>query len=169
MITYKHTFTQTEKEILDLIADLRYKATSRETIERQQNKKFPAEEIVKRGVYSEYVVSKYLNLHMNLDCNYRYDFGADLITRGGQTIDVKCTDLEHGGIATVPWTDRKDADIFIGTYAPRDLSFCEVFGYMMREDLIKPSMLRTMKTADGDKEFYLVAKKEVKTFNDHRH
>lgn len=169
-MNYQYVFTTSEKDILDLVSELRYKNTKDKLIkDSQQSNDFSPEEIVRRGVYSEYVVSKYYDLHMNLNCDYRSDFGADLITRGGVTIDVKVTHYENGGIATVPWTEKKDADIFVGCYAPNDLSFCEIFGYIKRHNLITPSKLKIIQTEEGKKQFYLAKRNEIEKLYEQYH
>lgn len=167
MSVFKYTFTPSERDILDVISEWRYKETSKHGEEASQNSQLSAFEKTRRGVYSEYAASKYLNLHFNLDCSYRDDFGADLVTRSGITIDVKCTHYANGGIAAVPWSGTKEADIFIGSYAPLDLSYVELFGYVKRENLITAS--RVQQTKQGNREYYFVPRNEVVAFNEQRH
>lgn len=163
---FQYKFTQTEKEILDIVSEYRFKITSSIATDASQDDYFSPEEKNRRGVFSEYAVSKYLNLHFNLNCDFRTDFGPDLVFRNGTTVDVKCTHHINGGIATVPWTEKKDGDIFVGCYAPNDLSFVEIFGYVKRENLINPKREKFNKNG---KSFFLIPRTEIEKFIDQRH
>ena len=121
----------TELEILTYVGRLRHKVTGSQGVEMLQDGTMNGEQASIDGVITEYAVARYLNLHLDLNCDYRA-FGADLTSRLGNTIDVKSTRRAGGNLNAVGWSNGKCADIFVLTeilhsavgivgWIPRDL------------------------------------------------
>lgn len=103
-----------EITICNYVAKYRDYETSKNAKERIQSKKQNALELLTYGTIAEYAVSKYLNLHFDLNCDFR-KFGADLVTSTGKTIDVKCSQRQGGNLNAVDWSANKPCDFFVLT------------------------------------------------------
>ena len=95
--------TSTEIAICNYIGKLRNHITSQNAEDRKQDKTQDGIQISVNGVLTEYAVSKFLKLPFDLNCNYR-KFGADLISRKGKLIDVKCASKIGGNLNAVGWS-----------------------------------------------------------------
>lgn len=108
------TLTKTEYAILEFVGNMRHSITSASGTEMKQDTSMNGLQASIDGVITEYAVAKYLNLHLDLNCDYRA-FGADLISRLGNHIDVKSTRRANGNLNAVGWSNGKCADIFVLT------------------------------------------------------
>ena len=106
--------TATEIMICNYIGKLRNHVTSQFAKDRKQDKTLDGVQMSVNGVITEYAVAKYLKLPFDLNCDYR-KFGADLVTRSGKTIDVKCASKIGGNLNAVAWSESKPVDVFILT------------------------------------------------------
>ena len=95
------TLSKTELAICRYIGTMRYEITSKYGTDAQQDSSQKGIEMSIDGVISEYAVSKYMNLHFDLNCDYR-KFGADLISQKGNRIDVKNAQRLNGNLNAVP-------------------------------------------------------------------
>lgn len=106
--------TKTEFVILEFVGKMRHSVTSALGTEMKQDTTMDGLQASIDGVISEYAVAKYLNLHLDLNCDYR-NFGADLVSRKGNLIDVKSTRRANGNLNAVGWSNGKCADVFVLT------------------------------------------------------
>jgi len=90
---------------------MRYATTNDACAEQIQSDLDPLG-IVVDGVVGEYCVAKHLNLHFSLDTDLR-DWGADLIGRNGETIDVKTTRKQGGRLNATRTSQKKNFDYYI--------------------------------------------------------
>ena len=90
---------------------MRYATTNDACAEQIQSDLDPLG-IVVDGVIGEYCVAKHLNLHFSLDTDLR-DWGADLIGRNGETIDVKTTRKQGGRLNATRTSQKKNFDYYI--------------------------------------------------------
>lgn len=134
------TFSNTEMIILDLMAHLRYLKTSENAAEQIQDYSLSPREIVRRGVYTEYAVSKYMNVFFDLNCDYR-KFGADLISNLGSAIDVKSTTHKGGPLNAKSNATKKPGDIFICTEI-NDNDVVTIVGFIDRESFLKQENIK---------------------------
>jgi len=93
------------------IGAMRYATTNDACAEQIQSDLDPLG-IVVDGVIGEYCVAKHLNLHFSLDTDLR-DWGADLIGRNGETIDVKTTRKQGGRLNATRTSQKKNFDYYI--------------------------------------------------------
>jgi hypothetical protein len=154
-------FTITELQILEFISSRRFEETSRHGKERIQSS-FDRFQIVLDGVYSEYAVSKALNLHFDLNCNYR-KFDADLTSHKGSLIDVKSTRTEGGNLNAVAWSVKKPADIYILTEI-YDASV-KIVGWIDRDSFLSEDNIFDV----GNGPFYSLPQKYLKAINESQH
>jgi len=120
------TFSPTELRILRGIGKLRNEETSKHGTEMKQDPRKDPVQIAIDGVMTEYAVAKFLNLHFDLNCNYR-KFGADLISHTGLLIDVKSTETLFLPTKIVPLpTNAKNAFV---TVPPRYCLLLVVLGF----------------------------------------
>jgi len=108
------TFSKTELRILRGVGKLRYEITSEQGVEMKQDPRKDPVQIAIDGVLTEYAVAKFLNLHFDLNCDYR-KFGADLISHSGALIDVKSTETMGGNLNATKRSLDKPADLFVLT------------------------------------------------------
>lgn len=141
-------FTPTELRICKGIGKLRHEITSAQGTERKQSQRLDSLQMAIDGVITEYAVSKLLNLHFDLNCNFR-NFGADLKLQSGETIDVKST-KPGGNLNAVRWSNGKDADYFVLTEIHHD--FVGIVGYIHRDRFLIESNIRNI----GNGEFYSI-------------
>ena len=127
--------TKSEVEICTHVGKYRHAVTSQMGQERKQDTRQNGLQLSVNGVITEYAVAKALNLHFDLNCDFR-KFGADLISHKGATIDVKCTTKEGGALNAVVWSDSKPADIFI--LAELHYSHVKLAGWIRAEHFLVP-------------------------------
>lgn len=151
--------SQTEIMLCQQIGKLRNEITSKHATDRKQDQRQDSVEISINGVFAEYAVSKALNLHFDLNCDYR-KFGADLVSHKGATIDVKCTTKEGGNLNAVIWSDSKPADIFI--LAELHYSHVKLAGWIRAEHFLISEHLKDV----GNGPFYCVPQTKLKPFNE---
>lgn len=150
--------SQTEIMLCQQIGKLRHEITSKHASDRKQDQRQDSVEISINGVFAEYAVSKALNLHFDMNCDYR-KFGADLISQKGATIDVKCTTKEGGNLNAVIWSNSKPADIFVLA----ELHYAHVFivGWISKEDFLVSNNTKDI----GNGLFYCVPQSKLTPFN----
>lgn len=152
-------FSQTEIALCQQIGKLRNEKTAQHATDRIQDKRQNSVDISINGVFAEYAVSKLLNLHFDLNCDYR-NFGADLISHKGARIDVKCAIKEGGNLNAVLWSNGKPADIYILTEL--HYSHIRVIGWIHKDKFITNENLRDV----GNGPFYSIAQKYLTPFNE---
>ena len=114
------------------------------------------------GVITEYAVSKFLKLPFDLNCDFR-KFGADLITRKGKTIDVKCTSKIGGNLNAVVWSNTKPVDAFVLTEI--HTTCVRIIGWISSKDfLVKENLFDV-----GNGEYYSVSQSELIPFEGNYH
>jgi hypothetical protein len=143
----------TEMLLLREIGRLRHSVTSEQGTEKRQDKSQDKEQMAIVGVISEYAVAKRLNLHFNLDCDFR-NFGADLVSKSGKEIDVKCT-KPGGNLNAVEWSTKKPADIFVLTEMHKE--FVRIIGWISRENFL----IRQNQKNVGNGSFYSVPQSKL--------
>jgi hypothetical protein len=111
------------------------------------------------GVLTEYAVSKYLKLPFDLNCDFR-KFGADLVTRKGKKIDVKCASKIGGNLNAVVWSGTKPVDVFVLTEL--HTSCVRVIGWIYREDFLIEQHLIDI----GNGAYYSVKPSQLTPFDD---
>ncbi len=141
-----------------MIAHLRYLETSKYGKEKKQSDKILPRDMVRQGVYTEYAVSKYLNVYFDLNCDYR-EFGPDLISSDGALIDVKSTKTKGGPLNAHKDTTDKPGDIFIATEIDEN-DVVTIIGFIERENFLTKENLRDV----GKGFFYSVPQKVLKRF-----
>jgi hypothetical protein len=148
--------SDTEINIINLIGTTRYNITSQQGTERKQSGANALNMSID-GVFSEYAVAKYMNVHFDFNCDYR-KFGPDLIGRKGKTIDVKSTRMKNGNLTAVSWSINKPADIFILTEIGMD--FVDIVGWIERENFLIDSNLSDV----GNGKFYMMPRNKLRLF-----
>ena len=151
----------TEIEICRHIGAIRHRETSKQGTERKQDDKQDSLEISFIGVVSEYAVAKYLNLNFDLNCDFR-KFGADLISKKGAKIDVKCAKTSDGNLNAVAWSGSKDADIYILTVLGNN--YIGIVGWVSRDNFIIDDNLKQGKNG----EYYSLPQSALIPFNEQR-
>lgn len=141
-------FSPTELRICKGIGKLRNEITSAQGTERKQSQSLDGLQMSIDGVITEYAVSKLLNLHFDLNCDFR-KFGADLKLHTGETIDVKST-KPGGNLNAVKWSNGKDADYYILTEIHH--GFVGIVGYIHRDRFLIDANLRDV----GNGAFYSI-------------
>lgn len=150
--------TTSEFVICKYVGEYRHTVTSQQGTERKQDARLDALQMSVDGVVTEYAVAKALNLHFDLNCNFR-KFGADLVNHYGKTIDVKSTRTANGRLNAVQWSTGKPADIFILTEV-RPFHVLLV-GWIGRERFLVPENLRDY----GNGPFYSVDQTQLRPFD----
>ena len=125
--------TETEIMVCNYIGKLRNHVTSQHAKDRRQDKTIDGVKMSVDGVLTEYAVSKYLKLPFDLNCNFR-KFDADLITRKGNKIDVKCASKIGGNLNAVGWSREKPVDVFILTEL--HTSCVRIIGWIGKDDFL---------------------------------
>ena len=146
--------SDSELRTLGFIGCLRFQNTMEQGQEMKQSGAGGLN-IVIDGVISEYAVAKYLNVHFDVNSDYR-KFGADLVSRKGKLIDVKSTRKEGGNLNAVLWSSKKPADIYILTEIYFD--YVLIIGYINREDFLIEENI----TDIGNGQFYSVSQSKLK-------
>lgn len=155
----KVVLSDTEKRLCGYIGKLRNSITSQNSPDMIQDKSLDTIQISIDGVMSEYATAKFLNLHFDLNCDYR-KFGPDLISKRGAAIDVKSTNKRGGNLNAVGWADEKPADIYILTEIHED--GVEVVGWISREEFLKPENRKDV----GNGPFYSIPQSALTPFKD---
>jgi hypothetical protein len=151
--------TPSEIAICNYVAKYRDHETSQHAEERIQHKKMDALQLLTNGTIAEYAASKYLNLHFDLNCEFR-KFGADLVSSKGKTIDVKCTSKEGGNLNAVVWSANKPCDIFVLTEIRH--SHVLIVGWIDRDEFLRDHNKRDV----GNGPFYSVPQSQLKQFKE---
>ena len=148
--------TSSEIMICNYIGKLRNHITSQHAQDRQQDKTLDGVQMSVDGVITEYAVAKYLKLPFDLNCDFR-KFGADLETRTGKTIDVKCTKI-GGNLNAVGWSKGKPVDVFVLTELHSN--FVRIIGWIYSKDFL----IDKNKTDVGNGEYFSVSQAELIPF-----
>ncbi len=151
-------FSPTELRICRGIGKLRNEITSAQGTERKQSQALDGLQMSIDGTITEYAVSKALNLHFDLNCDFR-KFGADLKLHTGATIDVKST-KPGGNLNAVKWSNGKDADYFVLTEIHHN--FVNIVGYIQRDYFLVEGNLRDV----GNGAFYSVPQSYLGSIED---
>lgn len=152
------SLSQTEIMLCKQIGTLRHQITSQHAKDQKQDQRQNSIDISINGVFAEYAVSKALNLHFDMNCDYR-TFGADLISQKGATIDVKCTTTEGGNLNAVAWSSNKSADIFV--LAELHYSHVKIIGWISKDNFLIPAHKKDV----GNGTFYSVPQSKLTAFN----
>ena len=154
--------SETEVMVCNYIGKLRNHVTSQHANDRKQDQTLDGVQISINGVITEYAVSKFLQLPFDLNCNYR-KFGADLVTRKGKTIDVKCTSKVGGNLNAVVWSGKKPVDAFILTEIHN--TCVRIIGWINSKDFLIDENLFDV----GNGEYYSVRQSELIPFERNYH
>ena len=149
--------TESEIMVCNYIGRLRNHVTSQHAKDRIQDKTQNSVQISVNGVLTEYAVSKYLKLPFDLNCDFR-KFGADLITRKGKKIDVKCAKTIGGNLNAVAWSSTKPVDVFVLTEL--HTSCVRLIGWIYREDFLIEENLVDI----GNGQYYSVKPSQLTPF-----
>lgn len=151
--------TQSEVAICNYVGKYRNHITSQHGTERKQDQRQDGEQMSIRGVLTEYAVSKFLNLHFDLNCEFR-KFGADLVTAKGKTVDVKCTTQEGGNLNAVLWSGQKPCDVFVLTEIRH--SHVLIVGWIGTDEFLRDHNKRDV----GNGPFYSVPQSQLRPFRE---
>ena len=154
--------TATEIMICNYIGKLRNHITSQHAQDRKQDKSLDGVQMSIHGVLTEYAVSKFLKLPFDLNCDFR-KFGADLVTRKGKTIDVKCTSKIGGNLNAVVWSNTKPVDAFVLTEIHN--TCVRIIGWINSKDFLVEENLFDV----GNGEYYSVRQSELIPFEGNYH
>ena len=141
--------TETEIAICTYIGEMRNHITSQHAQDRLQDKSQDGVLISVRGAITEYAVAKHLGLFFDLNCDFR-EFGADLVSKKGKSIDVKCAYRAGGNLNAVRWSDTKPVDLFILTEIEGHT--VRLIGYIKSKDFLVEENLADV----GNGEFYSI-------------
>jgi len=151
--------TASEIMVCNYIGKLRNYVTSKHAQDRKQDKTQDGVQMSINGVLTEYAVSKYLKLPFDLNCDFR-KFGADLVTRKGKKIDVKCASKIGGNLNAVVWSGTKPVDVFVLTEL--HTSCVRVIGWIYRDDFLVEQHLIDV----GNGAYYSVKPSQLTPFDD---
>jgi hypothetical protein len=151
--------TKSEVEICTHVGKYRHAVTSQMGQERKQDTRQNGLQLSVNGVITEYAVAKALNLHFDLNCDFR-KFGADLISQKGNTIDVKSTEKHGGNLNAVFWSNSKPADVFILTEIHN--SYIGLIGWIDRENFLRQDNVRDV----GNGNFYSMPQSQLFSLDD---
>ena len=151
--------TKTEIMVCTYIGKLRNHVTSQHAKDRRQDTTIDGEKMSVDGVLTEYAVSKFLKLPFDLNCDFR-KFGADLITRKGKKIDVKCASKVGGNLNAVAWSGTKPVDVFVLTEL--HTTCVRVIGWIYKEDFLVEENLVDV----GNGAYYSVSPSQLTPFHD---
>jgi len=151
--------TTSELAICTYVGKYRNHISSQYIKDRRQDKSQDGIDILVNGVLTEYAVSKFLNLHFDLNCEFR-KFGADLISAKGATIDVKCTTKIGGNLNAVVWSAQKPCDVFVLTEIRH--SHVLIVGWIDRESFLRNENKRDV----GNGDFYSVQQSKLTPFKE---
>lgn len=152
-------FSGTEVALCNYIGKMRHDITARHGKERKQDQSQDGLQMSINGVITEYAVGKLLNLHFDLNCDFR-KFGADLISRKGASIDVKCASRQGGNLNAVVWSGDKPADVFVLTEIHH--SHVRVVGWIDRTRFLIPENLKDV----GNGPFYSLPQSHLIPFDE---
>jgi hypothetical protein len=152
------SLTQTEFMVINYVGKLRSQITSERGTDMLQDANMNGIQSSIDGVLTEYAVAKYLNLHLDLNCDFR-KFGADLVSAKGAMIDVKSTRVAGGNLNAVGWSIDKTADIYILTEI---LPTCVgIVGWIHRDSFLRNENVVTPK---GRQPYYSVSRDKLTPF-----
>lgn len=153
--------SQTEVQIVEFIAALRFYETSSKGTERKQSN-LDSLQMGVDGVMSEYAVAKHHNIHFDMNCNYR-KFDADLISNKGKKIDVKSTRREGGNLNAVGWSKDKPADIYVLTEIITDElnNKVKLVGWIEKELFLTPENIKDV----GNGQFYSIPQNKLHQYD----
>ena len=137
--------SNSEFRICQFVGTMRYHTTSRACEEQIQSTMNPLD-IVIDGVIGEYCVAKHLNLHFSLDTDLR-DWGADLVTYHGKTVDVKTTRKKGGNLNATLTSADKNFDLYV--LCELQSGGADIVGWINRKAFIRPENI-----VDGVKKPY---------------
>jgi hypothetical protein len=152
------SLTKTEFAVIEYVGKLRSQVTSALGTDMLQDVNMNGIQSSIDGVLTEYAVAKYLNLHLDLNCDFR-KFGADLVSAKGATIDVKSTRAAGGSLNAVGWSTCKTADIFVLTEILH--SAVGIVGWIHRDSFLRNENVVTPK---GRKPYYSVSRDKLTPF-----
>lgn len=152
----------TEIHLCNQIGKLRNHITSKHGTERKQDQSQDGLQMSINGVITEYAVSKALNVHFDMNCDFRA-FGADLISAKGNTIDVKCASKEGGNLNAVGWSEKKMADIFVLTEIRH--SHVLLVGWIDAKSFLRDENKRDV----GNGPFYSIPQSQLNPFHEKIH
>lgn len=150
--------TKTELAILEFVGNMRHSITSASGKEMLQDATMNGVQASIDGVITEYAVARYLNLHLDLNCDFR-KFGADLVSHRGNTIDVKSTRRAGANLNAVGWSNGKCADVFVLTEI---LPSCVgIVGWINRDSFLRDENVVVPKDRAP---YYSVSRDKLKVF-----
>jgi len=156
----KIVLSQTEIAICNMIGKLRHQITAEYKKDRKQDKTQDAVQMVINGVITEYAVSKALNLHFDLNCDYREQYPPDLISNKGFPVEVKCTSKPGGNLNAPKWSTYKPSAVFVLTEIHP--SHVQLVGWIYKEDFLIAKNL----TDIGNGPFYSIPQSQLIPFNE---
>lgn len=151
--------TPSEYAICHFIGKLRHQETSKHGTERRQDSRLDSLQMSIDGVITEYAVAKALGLFFDIDCEYR-KFGADLISRKGNLIDVKSTKEPGGNLNAVGWSESKPVDVFVLTEIRP--THVRIVGWIDRESFLQDENIRDV----GNGPFYSLPQSSLIPFDE---
>lgn len=156
----RQPLSDSELKILTYIGRYRHFETNQKGTNKKQDATLDDEEMAIRGVITEYAVAKAMNLHFDVNCNYR-KFGEDLRMHNGMTIDVKSCKVAGGDLNAVLWSadSGKACDVYILTeYFP---SAVGLVGWIEAERFFVPENI----VDKGYGDFYSYPRNRLRQFN----
>jgi hypothetical protein len=148
--------TKSELIFCKLVGKMRYQTTSSVCEEQIQSELNP-ETICVDGVIGEYCVAKQLNLHFSLNTDLRVEWGADLVTHEGRTIDVKTTRSRRGDLNATLTSVNKKFDIYVLCVLEPD--GCDIVGWIYGNQFLIPENI--VQGVKGD--YYKITKDKLNT------
>lgn len=126
--------TAEEMYVCRTIGLLRQSDSMYKSVDAEMGKDMDKFTIHMDGVVAEFCVAKVLNLCPDFDTKFRVG-GSDLISRKGQTIDVKSTRHKDGKLLAKIGKVDKQSDLYIFTIV--DNFGCDIIGWTSKENLFK--------------------------------
>lgn len=154
--------TPSEIAICNFLGKYRHQETSKHGTERRQDQRLDSLQMSIDGVITEYAVAKALGLFFDLNCDYR-KFGADLISKKGNLIDVKSTKEPGGNLNAVGWSTEKPVDVFVLTEIRH--SHVRLVGYIDRASFLRDENIRDV----GNGPFYSLPQSQLYAFDEQFH
>ena len=154
----KVKLSKTELEMATLHGKLRYRECRLHGQEYIQDRNADSMHISIIGSITEYAVAKYLNVFFDMNCDMRYPFPPDLISKSGNTIDVKCTTKRGGHLNSVIRSVHKPADIYILTEYKEPIIY--IVGWVERQKFLIDSNIRDV----GNGPYYCMPQARLNKF-----
>ena len=150
--------TDTEIAMLTACGKMRYNETSQHGMDHQQDQRQNGLEMSIIGAITEYAVAKHLQVFFDLNCDYAPPFPPDLVSKSGNTIDVKCTRKQGGHLNAVLRSVKKPVDIYILTeYQP---PVVYLVGWIESKILLVDANIKNV----GNGSFYSMPQSKLKKF-----